>query len=132
MLLLKKTAEKKFFPEFIYHKWKQITENRFEDTGEEGGGSGMDGEFGIGRCKLLHLEWISKAVLLYSTRNYIQSLGLEHMEDRVKKRICVCIYIFYFFIVISPIQFFFPAVQHGDQVTLTCIHSFFSHYHAPS
>ena len=27
---------------------------------------------------------------------------------------------------------FFPAVQHGDPVTHTCIHSFFSHYHAPS
>ena len=25
----------------------------------EGGGSGMDGEFGVSRCKLLHLEWIS-------------------------------------------------------------------------
>ena len=23
------------------------------------GRSGMDGEFGVGRCKLLHLEWIS-------------------------------------------------------------------------
>ena len=28
--------------------------------------------------KLLHLEWISNGVLLYSTRNYVQSLGLEH------------------------------------------------------
>ena len=26
--------------------------------------SGMDGEFGVGRCKLLHLEWISNGVLL--------------------------------------------------------------------
>ena len=26
----------------------------------------------------------------------------------------------------------FSAVQHGDPVTHTCIHSFFSHYHAPS
>ena len=44
----------------------------------EGGGSGMDGEFGVSRCKLLHLEWISNEVLLYSTGNYIQSLGIEH------------------------------------------------------
>ena len=41
-------------------------------------GGGMDGEFGISGCKLLHLEWISKEVLLYSTENYIQSLVREH------------------------------------------------------
>ena len=35
-----------------------------------GGGSGVDWEFGVSRCKLLHLEWISKEVLLYSTGNY--------------------------------------------------------------
>ena len=43
--------------------------------GEEGG-SGMDGEFGVGRCK--YLEWISSWVLLYSTGDYIQSLGIEN------------------------------------------------------
>ena len=44
-----------------------------------GGGSGMGKEFGVGRCKLLlHLEWISNEVLLYSTGNYVQSLGLDH------------------------------------------------------
>ena len=32
----------------------------------------MDWEFGFGRCKLLHLEWISNEVLLYSPGNYIQ------------------------------------------------------------
>ena len=31
------------------------------------GRNGMDGEFGVGRCKLLYLEWISNRVLLYST-----------------------------------------------------------------
>ena len=35
------------------------------------GGSGMDGEFGFSRCKLLHLEWISNEILLRSTGNYI-------------------------------------------------------------
>ena len=40
--------------------------------------SGMDEEFGVGRCKLLHLEWISNEILLYGTTNYIQSLGIEH------------------------------------------------------
>ena len=29
--------------------------------------SGMDWEFGVGGCKQLHLEWLSKGVLLYST-----------------------------------------------------------------
>ena len=30
---------------------------------QEGGGeSGMDREFGVGRCKLLHLEWVSNGV----------------------------------------------------------------------
>ena len=39
-----------------------------------GGGGGMDREFGVTRCKLLHLEWISSEILLYSSGNYIQSL----------------------------------------------------------
>ena len=38
----------------------------------------MDGEFRVSRLKLLHLEWISNEVLLYSTGNYIQSLVREH------------------------------------------------------
>ena len=28
-----------------------------------GGGSGMVGEFGVSRCKLLHLGWISNEIL---------------------------------------------------------------------
>ena len=42
------------------------------------GGSGMDWEFGVSRYKLLHLEWMSNEVLLYSTGNYIQSLGIDY------------------------------------------------------
>ena len=30
-------------------------------------------EFGVGRCKQLHLEFINNKVLLYSTGNYIQA-----------------------------------------------------------
>ena len=30
----------------------------------------MDWEFGVKRWKLLHLEWISNEILLYSTENY--------------------------------------------------------------
>ena len=47
------------------------TENRPVVAKREGGGSGVDGEFGVSRCKLLHLEWISNETLLYSTGNYI-------------------------------------------------------------
>ena len=55
-------------------------ENRLVVAKGEGkkGGSGMDWEFGVNRCKLLHLEWISNKVLLYSTENYIQSLVIEY------------------------------------------------------
>ena len=43
-----------------------------------GGGNRMDWEFGVNRCKLLPLEWISNEILLYSTGNYIWSLMMEH------------------------------------------------------
>ena len=42
------------------------------------GGEGIDWEFRISTCKLLHLELISNEVLLYSTGNSIQSLGVDH------------------------------------------------------
>ena len=38
----------------------------------------MDGEFGVGRYKLSHLECISNEVLLYSTGNYVQSPEIDH------------------------------------------------------
>lgn len=48
----------------------------------------MDGEFGVDRCKLLHLEWIRNGVLLYSTGRNVQSLGAEHdVRWYVKKNI---------------------------------------------
>ena len=53
---------------YIWHKWTYlqsrnsltVIENRLVVAKGEEGGSGMDGEFGVGRHKLLHLEWISK------------------------------------------------------------------------
>ena len=36
-----------------------------------GGGHEMDGESGVNRRKLLHLEWISNEILLYNTENCI-------------------------------------------------------------
>ena len=53
-------------------------ESRLGVAKGEGRGSGTDREFGVGRCKLLHVEWTSSEVLLYSTGHYIQFPGLEH------------------------------------------------------
>ena len=58
----------------------------------EGGGSGMDWEFGVSRYKPLHLEWIGNEVLLYSTGNYIQSLGIEHDGKYGKKSVYIYMY----------------------------------------
>ena len=58
------------------------------------GGGRMDWEFGVSICKLLLSEWISNEVLLRSTGNYIQSLVKNMMEDKMKKRKCVYIYIY--------------------------------------
>ena len=61
------------------------TEKKLMDLGEQtcgcqrgSEGSGMDWESGVNGCKLLHLEWISNDILLYSIGNYIQSLIMEH------------------------------------------------------
>ena len=76
-----------------YHMWnlkygktnlpkeqKQTHRHGGRTCGCQGDGRGrrMDSEFGVSRCKLLHLEWISNEVLLYSAGNYIQSLVIEH------------------------------------------------------
>ena len=73
---------------------KQTLSYRELSCGCQGGGgeSEMDIAFGVGRCKLLHIEWISNEVLLYSTGNYIQSLLIEHNERQYeKKNVCVCV-----------------------------------------
>ena len=51
---------------------------QFCDCQEGGGGSGRNWEFGVSRGKLLHLEWISNEILLYSPRSYIRSLVMEN------------------------------------------------------
>ena len=38
----------------------------------------MDWEYGVGRCKLLHLEWINNKVLMCSTVNYIEYPVINH------------------------------------------------------
>ena len=61
-------------------KQKQTHRHREQTCGCQGvRGKEWDGwEFGVSRCKLLHLEWLSNKVLLYSTGNYIQSHGIDH------------------------------------------------------
>ena len=58
----------------------------------------MDWEFGVGRCKQLHLEWINNKVLLYSTGNYIQSPGIHHngKEYFKKNGIYICVKLSHF------------------------------------
>ena len=51
----------------------------------------MDGEFGVSRRKLFHLDWISNEVLLNSTGNYIQPLGIDHDGRQYeKKNVYIC------------------------------------------
>ena len=50
----------------------------------------MDSESGVNRCRLLHSQGISNETLLYSTRNYIQSLLMEHDGGRCEiKNVCI-------------------------------------------
>ena len=60
------------------------TEKKLMDLGEQTcgcqggkGGNRMDWEFGVNRCKLLHLKWISNEILLFSPGN-IPSQVMEH------------------------------------------------------
>ena len=52
----------------------------------------MEREFVVGRCKLLHLEWIKNKVPLYSTGSYIQYPVTNHIgKEYFKKRMYVCV-----------------------------------------
>ena len=71
---------------------KQIHRHGYQRSPrEKGGRSGMDGELGVDRYKLFHLEWISNEVLLHSTGTSIQSLGRKHDGgDGRKRNVYVC------------------------------------------
>ena len=73
---------------------KQTHGHREQTCGCQGGwgGSGIDWEFRVSRCKLLNLDCISNEILLYCTGNYIQSLVMEH-DGRYyeKKNVYICI-----------------------------------------
>ena len=79
-------------------------ENRFLAKWERRGWE-IDWDFGVSRCKHLHLEWIHNKVLLYSTGNLIKSPGINHNGKEYKKEcmyvcvykcvcvcVCVCVY----------------------------------------
>ena len=68
-------------------KQKQTPRCRDQTCGCRGGG--MDWEFGIGRRKLLHLEWINNKVPLYTTGNYIQSPGINQNGKKYRKRMYI-------------------------------------------
>ena len=52
---------------------------------------GMDWKFETGRCKLFHVEWINKKVLLYSTENYIQSPRINYNRKEYLKKNVICV-----------------------------------------
>ena len=52
------------------------TQNRLVSP-KVGGGREVNWEFGVGRCRLLHLECINNKVLLYSAKNYTQFPGIK-------------------------------------------------------
>ena len=62
---------------------------------EEGCGRGMNWGLGISRCRLLHIEWISTKILLYSTGNYIQYPVINYNgKEYFKKYIYLYIYVY--------------------------------------
>ena len=79
----------KYITNDLFTKQKQIMnmESRLVFTRWESGKRGTDGEVGVGRCRLLHLEWMGDEVLLYSTGNGIQSLGENEREKKKKKQV---------------------------------------------
>ena len=68
-------------------------EIRFVFARGEWGEKWVDGQFGVGRCKPSHLEWINSGALLYSTGTCAQSFGLEQ-DGRWygEKKECMCIH----------------------------------------
>ena len=71
----------------LFTKQKQTHRHREQTCGCHGGGGGggMDLEFGISRCKLVYIEWISNKVLLYSTGNCIQDPLISHNGKEYEK-----------------------------------------------
>ena len=63
------------------------------------GREGVDWEFGVSKCKLSHLEWVSNEGLLYSTGNYIYPVTCDRqniIEDSKRKRMCIYVWLGHF------------------------------------
>ena len=81
--------------EFQWRVSERLTdiETRLAVAKEERGGSGMDGEFGVRRCKLLYLEWISNEVLCTAQGTISNLLGQNMTEDSSRKRMYIYIWL---------------------------------------
>ena len=67
---------------------KQTHRHKEQTCGCQGGGrgeGGIDCEFGVSICKLLHIEWINNKVLLYRTGNYTQYPMINHTGKEYDK-----------------------------------------------
>ena len=64
-------------PTYRTETYPQLRKNRLVVAKGGGGGSVMNWGFGVSRCKLQHLEWISDEVLLYSRWNYIYPVSCD-------------------------------------------------------
>ena len=60
-----------------------VIEIRLMAARGEGRGREMDWGCGVGRCTLLHLEWINTKVLLHSAGNYSQCPTIMENMKRV-------------------------------------------------
>ena len=90
---------KKMIQMNLFTKQKQTHRLRRQTYGYQRGkvAWGINWEFGINRCKLLHTEWISNKVLLCSTGNYIQYPEINHNGKENKKE---CTYVYNWFILL--------------------------------
>ena len=56
-------------------KQKKTHRHREQTCGCQGGGGGMDLEFGVSRCKLLHVEWMSVGSCCIAQVSLLNLLG---------------------------------------------------------
>ena len=73
-----------------------------------------------------HTHLVLAGLWISSSSTFLNKILRKiYLDFSVKK-------LFFYFFLFPQYIIFFPTVQHGDPVTHTCIHSFLSHYHAPS
>ena len=79
----------------IWHKWTHLQKEADSQTQRTDLWSrGRDREFGLTRCKLLHMEWMSNKALLYSTGElYSISWDKSQWKRTLKKKKRMYIYI---------------------------------------